>query len=72
MVEKIITAAFALRQEDIDIIDQHNQALANPGRSAALRHIIREWASSMPIRVPKVGKIRDEKVVLDDPQLDRR
>lgn len=35
---------FNLEPQDISIIDQHNQSLANPGRSAALRHILREWA----------------------------
>lgn len=36
--------AFSVHPIDLSIIDQHNAELANPGRSAALRHIIREWA----------------------------
>jgi len=71
MAKEYETASFVLGLTDLSIIDQHNQDLANPGRSAALRHIIREWASRNPVAVPIVGIIKDEKVVLTDPQLGR-
>ena len=58
--------AFSLHPIDLSIIDAHNAELANPGRSAALRHIIREWAESRPVKVPVIGHIRDGKVVMDE------
>ena len=66
MEEKNITTAFSLNTQDLSIIDAHNRELANPGRSAALRHIIREWAESKPVRVPLIGKIENGKVVMDE------
>jgi hypothetical protein len=50
MQEKFIVTAFSLYPPEIDAIDQHNIELANPGRSAALRHIIREWAEMRRIK----------------------
>ena len=62
--------AFSVHPIDLSIIDAHNAELANPGRSAALRHIIREWAESKPVRVPVIGHIRDGKVILDEDALE--
>lgn len=61
-----IVITFNLEPQDLDIIEQHNRELANPGRSAALRHILREWATSQPVRVPIIGKIENGRVILDD------
>ena len=58
--------AFSVHPIDLSIIDAHNTELANPGRSAALRHIIREWAESRPVKVPIVGRIENGRVILDD------
>ena len=44
MAKQVKNLVATLEQIDFDIIDAHNAELANPGRSAALRHIIREWA----------------------------
>ena len=72
MAKHVKTYPVTLEQIDIDIVDQHNQELANPGRSAALRHIIREWASRLPVTVPILGTVKDEKVLFDDPQQDSK
>lgn len=72
MADEIKKIAFSMHKIDLEIIDRHNQVLANPGRSAALRHIIREWAASLPaVRAPRNEVAEDEKVILFDPQLDR-
>lgn len=65
MAAKKIVMAFSLEAEDIEIISRHNTAMANPGFSASLRHILREWAS-LVIRVPVVGKVSgsDSRVTL--------
>ncbi|HOW90812.1 MAG TPA: hypothetical protein PK883_00735 [Anaerolineaceae bacterium] len=74
MEEKNITTAFSLNTQDLSIIDQHNAELANPGRSAALRHIIREWArengftgavtiTPAVVSIPEDGQYRDSAAV---------
>lgn len=66
MAKQVKNLVATLEQIDFDIIDAHNAELANPGRSAALRHIIREWAESRPVKVPIVGRIENGRVILDD------
>jgi len=58
--------AFSLEPKDVSIIEQHNRELANPGRSAALRHIIREWAAACTVKVPVVGRASNGRVLIDD------
>ena len=57
MAKQVKKLVATLEQIDFDIIDQHNAELANPGRSAALRHIIREWARENGHAVSDRGRI---------------
>ena len=66
MAKQVKNLVATLEQIDFDIIDAHNVEMANPGRSAALRHIIREWAESRPVKVPIVGRIENGRVVMDE------
>lgn len=64
-MSKSIKIALSFLPQDLQIIDAHNQELACPGRSAALRHILREWSAMKGgvVTVPVVGKNVDGQVV---------
>ena len=62
-MSKVLT--FNLDQSDIDIIYKHNHDLNNPGRSAALRSVVREWSSGQQsTRVTIIGRVEDGKIIL--------